>query len=177
MSARKGLSLLWCLTTQGSLVQRQFLSPVIYRLPRRTSRGTPPTIYPVNTQPLAFCLFCTRKTFASISLSKIPVKQHISLYWEHLRCKVFIKMTSFCLCLLFVSLSTPFPRLSFCSSPVNVLKKFRGTLLSEMCKLFFLSISLGVRYLLPVRYLSLKCHVRCLLFFLFNCVQQNAKQS
>lgn len=137
MSARKGLSLLWCLTTQGSLVQRQFLSPVIYRLPRRTSRGTPPTIYPVNTQPLAFCLFCTRKTFASISLSKIPVKQHISLYWEHLRCKVFIKMTSFCLCLLFVSLSTPFPRLSFCSSPVNVLKKFRGTLLSEMCKLFF----------------------------------------
>lgn len=72
---------------------------------------------------------CTRKSFASVSLSKTPDKLHISLYWEHPRCKVFIKMTPFCLCLLFVPLSTPLPCLSFCSSPVNALKKFRGTLL------------------------------------------------
>lgn len=106
--------------TRLSLFRHQFLSS---HLPFawRTSRGTPPNIYPVNTQPL-----CTRKTFASVSLSKTPGRLHISLYWE--RCKVFIKMTSFCLCLLFVSLSTPFPCLSV-PPPVNALKKFRGTLL------------------------------------------------
>lgn len=74
VSARKGLSLLWCLSTQGSLVQRQFLSLVIYRLPRRTSRGTPPTIYPVNTQPLAFSLFCTRKNLCKC-LAKQDTRQ------------------------------------------------------------------------------------------------------
>lgn len=119
VSARKGLSLLRCLTTQGSLVQRQFFfPPVIYRLPRRTSRGTPPTIYPVNTQPLAFCLFCTRKkTFASVSLSKAPDKlAHLPLlgtstlqsFHQKKKCDFF-----FCLCLLFVPLSTPSPRLFF----------------------------------------------------------------
>ncbi len=87
-------------------------------------------------------LFVQGKTFASVSLSKTPDKLHVSLHGEHLCCKVFIKMTSFCLCLLFVPLSTPVPRLSFCSSPVSALKKFRGTLLSEMCKLLgFFSIS------------------------------------
>lgn len=49
--------------------------PVIYRLPRRTSRGTPPTIYPVNTQPLAFCLFCTSKKNKTNPCKRLA-KQH-----------------------------------------------------------------------------------------------------
>lgn len=39
---------------------------------------------------------------------------------------------------LFVPLPAPFPRLPLCSSPVNALKRFLGTLLSETCKYFFL---------------------------------------
>ena len=141
VSARKGLSLLWCLTTQGSLVQRQFFfPPVIYRLPRRTSRGTPPTIYPVNTQPLAFCLFCTRKKNLCKCLAKQGTRQACtSPFTGNIDAAKFSskkKMTSFfvcvsCLCLFL----PPLPVFSFCSSPANALKRFRGTLLSKMCKL------------------------------------------
>lgn len=124
------LSLLWCLTTQGSLVQHQFLSPPPSSTVCLENQQGNASNH-LSCKHTASCILplCTRKTFASVSLSKTPDKLHISLYWEHPCCKVFIKMTPFCLCLLFVSLSTPFPCLSFCSSPVNALKKFRGTLL------------------------------------------------
>lgn len=109
-----------------SLVQHQFLSPVIYRLPLRTSRGTPPNIYPVNTHSLVpFCLLlhienlCERR-------GKTATNGAISLCWEHLCCRVFIKMTLLCLSHLFVLLSSssqcfPLTSLFLCSERVEEL--------------------------------------------------------
>lgn len=129
-----------------------FPSPVISCLPRRTSRGNASNhLSCKHTAPRLFflpLLHKEKKTVASVTLSKPADKLHISPRREHPRCKVFIKND-----VLFVPLSPSSPRLSLCSSPANALKKFLGTLLSEMCKYVF------PPYLSPVRYSSLKCHV------------------
>lgn len=93
----------------------------------RTSRGTPRTIYPVNIQPLAFCPPCIRKAFASVSVSQAQTSRLPSLGTSqqqrfHQNDFFCLRLSSFCLSF------TPFPHLSPHSSPVNALKRFRGTL-------------------------------------------------
>lgn len=129
VSARTGLSLLWRLTTQGCLVYHQLLFPRHLPFALRTSRGTPPTIYPVNTQPLAFRLFAQGKPLQVSHYARHPTSRtspftgNISAAMFSSKWLLFVGVS--CLCLFLPH----FPCLSFCSSPVSALKRFRGTLL------------------------------------------------
>lgn len=96
----------------------------------RTSRGTPRTIYPVNIQPLAFCPPLHKESLCKcLSQPGGRLPACLPLLGTSPQQQRFHQNDFFCLRLSSLCLSfTPFPHLSLHSSPVNALKRFRGTL-------------------------------------------------
>ena len=108
VSARRGLSLLAAHRTRLSGSATVFFSPCHLPFASENQQGNASNhLSCKHTEPPAFGVSCTRRSFASVSLkratrqaARLPLLGTSTLQSFHQ------KMTSFCLSLLFVSLST-----------------------------------------------------------------------